>query len=268
MPASVADSARSRSATSLAEVVARRLADARDRDRPVLPEVDLVQVRLEDLVLRVAGVEDHGHDRLDRLAPQRPLRREIEVLDELLRQRRAALRRRRPSSFETTAPRLPADRDAGVPVEVPVLGHEDRRRSACCGASERRTSGAVLELLAEDRAEPLRLEDERGQAFAVERRDRLDGAAADIRRARADRGRVGRDSGSRASRPRPRSRAPVGPRPRTARPTSPGSRSRSSFRASRSGAAAVARGARRPCRNRCARAGSSAGRRSASRRRA
>ena len=42
----------------LPEIVAGRLADAGDGDRPFPAEIDLVQVRLEDLVLGVARVED------------------------------------------------------------------------------------------------------------------------------------------------------------------------------------------------------------------
>ena len=80
----------------LSEVMAGRFAHARHRDRAVPPQVDLVQVGLEDLVLGVAGVQDHRQDRFDRLAPERALWgrvlwSQVEVLDELLRERGAAL---------------------------------------------------------------------------------------------------------------------------------------------------------------------------------
>jgi hypothetical protein len=55
----------------LAEVVRGRLAHAVDGDRSSLAQVDLVQVGLEDLLLRVVPLEQHRHHRLARLAPQR-----------------------------------------------------------------------------------------------------------------------------------------------------------------------------------------------------
>ena len=45
----------------LAEEDARRLGDAVDRERAALPEVDVVEIQLEDLVLRGAPLEHERH---------------------------------------------------------------------------------------------------------------------------------------------------------------------------------------------------------------
>ena len=55
----------------LAEEEARALGDAVDRERPALSEVHLVQVELEDLVLRRAPLEHERHELLGELAPPR-----------------------------------------------------------------------------------------------------------------------------------------------------------------------------------------------------
>src|SRR5438876_689219 len=144
--------------------MAGRFAHARHRDRAVPPQVDLVQVGLEDLVLGVAGVQDHRQDRFDRLAPERALWgrvlwSQVEVLDELLRERGAAL----PGAslhVRDHGADAAADRDAGVPVEVAVFGHQDgvgQRARHLRQAHER----AVLELIPEDRSQPLRFDGQR-----------------------------------------------------------------------------------------------------------
>ena len=161
----------------LAEVVAGRLADAGDRDRAAPPEVDLVQVGLEDLVLGVAGVEHHGHDRLVRLAPEGALGREVEVLHELLRERRAALlhppgQRRKERAEES------AHGHAAVAIEVAVLRHEHRVDQRARRVREP-DHGAIFELGREDRAQQLRLENESRHALARCVDDRLDPLAGE-----------------------------------------------------------------------------------------
>ena len=52
----------------LAEEEPRRFGHAVDRERPALPEVDVVEVQLEDLVLRRAPLEDERHQHLAHLA--------------------------------------------------------------------------------------------------------------------------------------------------------------------------------------------------------
>jgi hypothetical protein len=72
-------------AHALPEVEARGLADAVDRGRAALPEVDLVEIGLEDGVLLVAGLHDQGHHGFLELALEAALGRQEDVLDQLLR---------------------------------------------------------------------------------------------------------------------------------------------------------------------------------------
>jgi hypothetical protein len=80
----------------LTEEEACAFGDPVNRERPALSEVHLVQVELENLVLRRASLEDERHELLRHLAPHRLLERvrddvgEEDVLDELLRDRAAA----------------------------------------------------------------------------------------------------------------------------------------------------------------------------------
>src|SRR5439155_26127553 len=62
-----------------------------DRQGTVLPEVDSVQIRLEDFRLAVASLEGQGEQGFAELARPRAPGADIEALDELLRQRAAAL---------------------------------------------------------------------------------------------------------------------------------------------------------------------------------
>jgi hypothetical protein len=68
----------------LAEEHARAFAHAADFKRAALAEHDFVEVQLEDLVLRVAPVEDQRHELFLQLARRRLGRREERVLDDLL----------------------------------------------------------------------------------------------------------------------------------------------------------------------------------------
>ena len=80
---------------ALAEVVARGLLDA----VAPAPEVDVVEVELEDLVLAELLLEAPREERLADLARERPLAAvEEQVLHDLLRDRRAALPRARASA--------------------------------------------------------------------------------------------------------------------------------------------------------------------------
>ena len=72
----------------LAEVAARRRLDAVE----AVAEVHLVQIQLEDLVLRVRRSMRAGEDQLLQLAADRLVRRQEALPRELLRDRAAALR--------------------------------------------------------------------------------------------------------------------------------------------------------------------------------
>ena len=105
-PAIVAASASDQVGDVLAEEQLRALGHAVDRERPALAEVHLVQVQLEDLVLRGPPFEHHRHELLGDLAALRPARQcrqlaprrssvrddpgQEDVLDQLLRDRAAA----------------------------------------------------------------------------------------------------------------------------------------------------------------------------------
>ena len=62
VPAMVADSASERLLTSLLKKRRAASAHAVDAERATLPEVDLVQVQLENLVLRRLPLEHDGHE--------------------------------------------------------------------------------------------------------------------------------------------------------------------------------------------------------------
>ena len=86
-PASIAASAQRHVPGRLAEVAPRRRVDAIGAGA----EIDAVEVELEDLVLGKAELQPEREDHLLHLALEGALRREEQVLGELLGQRRAAL---------------------------------------------------------------------------------------------------------------------------------------------------------------------------------
>src|SRR6185503_14487577 len=68
----------------LVEVEERALLHAAHAPAPALPEIDLVQVELEDLLLGVAKLDQERQQRLVELAREGPLPREEDVLRQLL----------------------------------------------------------------------------------------------------------------------------------------------------------------------------------------
>src|SRR5439155_532592 len=84
-------------------------------------EIDLVQVGLEDPVLRPVARQLDREAGLGDLAAERPLVADVEVADELLRDRRAALD---DAARADVLPEGPSDAlvvDAAVPVEAAIL---------------------------------------------------------------------------------------------------------------------------------------------------
>ncbi len=67
-------------------------AKAVNRAVAILPEKNLVEIGLENLILAVVHLQQQRHQHLVRLARQRALRRQEEILDQLLGERAAALR--------------------------------------------------------------------------------------------------------------------------------------------------------------------------------
>ena len=106
----------------LAEVHLRRLLD------PVraVPEVDRVQVGGQDPVLRPLLLELPRERRLLQLAPERPLLPGERVLDELLRDRRAALHDLLVRHVGPDRPQDAVEVDAAVLEEALVLDGDDR----------------------------------------------------------------------------------------------------------------------------------------------
>ena len=115
-PASSAGLGRGQLGGTLAEVEARRAAHAVDGASTVLPQVDLVEIGLEDLGLRITKLDPERDRHLAGLAGPGPFGRQVDVLDELLGQRAAAL---------------------GDPALPPVLerGARDADRGRCPDAS-------------------------------------------------------------------------------------------------------------------------------------
>ncbi len=74
----------------LAEVEPGRLRQAVHRERSAVAEIHLVQIQLEDLILRQAALGDDRHELFLELPRVGLLGREQQVLDQLLRQRAAA----------------------------------------------------------------------------------------------------------------------------------------------------------------------------------
>ena len=110
----------------LGEVDLRCLFDAVDLNGPVLSKVNLVEVRLEDLLFRIARVEDDRHDRFLDLANVLALGTQIEILHELLRERRATGDNRATAEVLIRGARDSPDRDSFMPEEAPVFGGYDR----------------------------------------------------------------------------------------------------------------------------------------------
>ncbi len=124
--ASAAASSSVSDARRLREVDARGGADAVHGEAAHVAEVDGVQVGLEDLVLAVLGLERERSHRLVGLASERPLRCEVAVLDQLLRDGRPALRQRTLADVVDRRARDADGVDAGMVEEARVLGGEDR----------------------------------------------------------------------------------------------------------------------------------------------
>ena len=90
-------------------------------------EIDTVDVDLEDLAFREPGFQPERDDRLLDLAPDRPLRREEQVLGELLGQRAAALADFARADVGDRRAEDAPDIDPRMLEEAPVLDRADRR---------------------------------------------------------------------------------------------------------------------------------------------
>ncbi len=166
----------------LRDRLAEEGAGGRLHAKGAVAEVDLVQVHLEDAVLRVAPLELEGEHRLLELALEALVRGEEEDLGELLGDGAAAL-------HDAPAPEVLVDRarDAGrvhsvVGVEARVLGGDDGVAQGLGDLRERHEDAAldvelgdelvvvVVDLRALARVEGLELGD-RGQGSGEDRED-------------------------------------------------------------------------------------------------
>ena len=170
--------------------VLRRLREVRLRRRldavGVVAEVDLVHPRGQDPVLRPVPAELDREAGLLDLPLEGPLARDVEVADELLRDRRAALDDAALRHVATRGAEDPLVVDAAVLVEAPVLDGDRRLRHPRADLGERHRLPVAL---GRDRAEQRAVGgvDERVLAdrHRLERRER---AAVLERRKRAEPG--------------------------------------------------------------------------------
>ena len=108
----------------LREVEPRAFPDAEDPLGPVLAQVDLVEVVLEDLFLGVHPLGDHGHERFLDLALEGAVALQEEVLHELLGQGAAALHHPSPPQVGHEGPHHRHRVHAAMVVEALVLHRE------------------------------------------------------------------------------------------------------------------------------------------------
>ena len=141
----------------LAEIELAREAEAVDRAVAVLPEEDLIDIGVHEIVLGEAGVERDRHDRLADLASERLARGEEITAHQLLSERAPSLLNLARARID---PQCAQDRlriDPAVRVEPAILdrlerGRQQRRNFA------RREHDAVLAMAREDAADEQRLE--------------------------------------------------------------------------------------------------------------
>ena len=114
----------------LAKVRAAGGGHATDGHGPALPEVNLVEVGLEDPLLAVPPLDERGQPRLVQLAHERALGIEQAVLHELLGDRAAALGHAAGAEVHPRRAHQPPQIDAGVVEEAMILGGQDRLQQA------------------------------------------------------------------------------------------------------------------------------------------
>ncbi len=106
------------------EVETARARNTVDRSAAVLTEIDLVEVRLENLALRITKRDPYGDRHLSQLPRERALRRQVDVLHELLGQGAAAFDHASFARVFDGRARDPDRVDAGMKRETAILGHE------------------------------------------------------------------------------------------------------------------------------------------------
>ena len=87
----------------------------------ILTKVDFVEIGLQDLFFRIAGIQDDRHHDFVDLAPPGPLRGQVKILDQLLRQRAASLDDAPSTDVDKDGPHNAAQRDAVMIIKIMVL---------------------------------------------------------------------------------------------------------------------------------------------------
>ncbi len=108
------------------EVVLTRFPHAIYAFLPALPQVYIVNIVLEDFVLRVIALRDVRHHRFLDLALVAALARQEKILHQLLRQRRSALAHVARGEIDVRRLDRADDIDAVMLVESMILGRQDR----------------------------------------------------------------------------------------------------------------------------------------------
>jgi hypothetical protein len=156
-------------ADALGEVEIRRVLNPVYPAGTFLSEVDLVQIRLEDLLLGEANLEEHRELGLPDLPPEAFLRREEEIFRELLGDGGPSLYDPHLAQVCSQGPHDPDEVDPEVRVEAGVFRREHRVPEVIRNGVER-NHPPRLHLRSEDPGDLLRFEDEfleraSGQSF-------------------------------------------------------------------------------------------------------
>ena len=159
----------------LAEVRAGGGAHAPDGERPALTEIDLVQVRLEDLVLGIAAFHQQGQPGFLRLAQHRPPRGQEAALDELLGKRASALRDSSRAQIRPGGAHETAEVEGAVLEKPLVFGGEDGIDEGAWGIGQ--PHGAVILTRSVDTAREHLAFERRGDDIPAVTRDARDAIA-------------------------------------------------------------------------------------------
>ena len=155
----------------LVEVEERRLLHAAHAPRAPLPQVDLVQIELENLLLRVAELHHHREEGLVELPPHVPLAREEEILDQLLADRAAALHHRAGANVPERRAAHAQQVEPPVPEEAAILARDDGE-DEMAGHLPQRDEAPPLLLLIRELPEQLRVDPQEAAGSEIRRSPR------------------------------------------------------------------------------------------------
>jgi hypothetical protein len=163
----------------LAEERARPLTHAEDTDRFGLPEINVVEVGLENLLLGHARLEDQREHRLVGLASDSALGRKEEVLGQLLGDRAASLADTATTEVDPEGAQESERIDSGMRGEARILSREHGRDNVLRKVAERQHA-PLSEYASYIGAEQLRLDRSLSDFAAIRIANRLDYASRKI----------------------------------------------------------------------------------------